>query len=247
MIRHLALAGALVFAPLVAAAIASPAAASPAATASTCTVSDGTIGWGLKESFRSYISGSIANGKWTVADGATYSTPDFGFTGGAGTLDAGSGTIAFPGSIEFTGHGGILDTTVANPQLRFDRPGTATLLLDVTGTTQQGDPVDAKAVEFATIKTDAAVIDGGRYRLDAAATTLTAAGAAAFGTYTAGTALDPITVDFAASPECAPQRSAGPTIVLVVVGAGIALLVGLLVLGAVITVVLLVRRSRRQR
>jgi hypothetical protein len=233
MIRLLALAGALLFAGL------------PTATPTTCTVDDATITWGFKESFRSYISGTIANGQWTVADGATYTTPDFGFSGGSGTLTAGKGTISFPGSIEFTGHGGILDTTVANPQLRFDGSGTATLLLDVKGTTQQGAPVDEKAVEFATVGLDGGVVEGGSYRVDAAPATLTAAGSAAFGTYTAGTTLDPITVAFAASPECAPQRSFGPTVVLVMVGGGFAVLVGLLVLGAVITVVLLVRRSRR--
>lgn len=237
MIRLMALAGTLLLGALPAAA------AAPA----TCTVSDATITWGFKESFRSYISGAIANGEWTVADGATYATPDFGFPAGSGTLTAGKGTISFPGSIEFTGHGGILDTTVANPELRFDGGATATLLLDVTGTTQEGAPVDKRAVEFATIDLRDVVTADGDYRLDAATTTLTPAGAAAFGTYEAGTQLDPITVDFAAPAECAPGHGSGPALALLVVGVGIAALVGLLVLGAIITVVLLVRRTRRAR
>ena len=50
-------------------------------------------------------------------------------------------TIAFAGAIRFTGHGGILDTTVANPVIKWSG-GTGTLYLDVSGTTQEGDPVD---------------------------------------------------------------------------------------------------------
>src|SRR5690606_23738697 len=42
-----------------------------------CTVTDAELVWGYKESFRSYISGSIAHGEWTVADGAAYETPNF--------------------------------------------------------------------------------------------------------------------------------------------------------------------------
>jgi hypothetical protein len=229
VIRLLALAGALLFTAL------------PTATAAPCTVDDASLTWGFKESFRSYISGTIANGEWTVADGATYTTPDFGFSGGSGTLSQGKGAISFPGSIEFTGHGGILDTTVANPQLRFDGSDTAMLLLDVSGTTQEGAPIDAKGVEFATVDVSGLAVDG----VTEAKTVLTEAGAAAFGTYEAGTALDPVTVEFAAASECMPLRSNGPTVVLVAVGVGFAALVALLVAGAVITVVLLVRRSRR--
>ncbi len=60
----------------------------------------------------------------------------------------GEGQIGFHGSIRFTGHGGVLDTTVANPQLRFLGDGDAVLLLDVVGVTQDGAPIDQKAVEF---------------------------------------------------------------------------------------------------
>jgi hypothetical protein len=215
--------------------------AAPAA----CTVDDATLDWGFKESFRSYISGSIANGEWTVADGATYSTPTFGFTGGSGSLTDGVGTIAFPGSIEFTGHGGALDTTVANPQLRFDGSATAILLLDVAGTTQEGSQVAETAVPFATVDLAGGVADDGHYRLDAAPTELTAEGAAAFGTYAAGDALDPVILDLPVRVPCAPGQDGAEALVLLVVGAGIALLVGLLVVGALVTVVLLVRRTRR--
>jgi len=182
----------------VVAALTSPAAA-------TCEVTDAQLTWGFKESFRSYISSSIANGEWTVSDGATYDTPAFGFAGGTGAVP---GTVAFPGSIEFTGHGGILDTTIANPQLVLDGSSTATLLLDVSGTTQEGQPVDERAVPFATVDVSTGLTD--------APAELTAAGAAAFGTYPAGEELDPLTVTL---PEgCSVGEPGNPGLVVGAVG-----------------------------
>ncbi|MGV8876288.1 MAG: HtaA domain-containing protein, partial [Rhodoglobus sp.] len=63
-----------------------------ATNTATCSVSDAAITWGVKESLRSYISGTIAHGEWTVSDGASYSTPNFGWSDGAGALNAGRGT-----------------------------------------------------------------------------------------------------------------------------------------------------------
>jgi hypothetical protein len=210
------LAALLVFAP-----------AAPAAAAADCDVDNATLTWGFKESFRSYISGTIANGEWTVADGATYETPNFGFDRGTGSYD-GNGSLAFDGSIRFTGHGGILDTTVANPEVRFDG-GTATLYLDVRGTTQQGDAVDEPGVEFASIDLaghlestagDVSIVD--------APATLTDDGAAAFGTYESGEALDPITVSFTTGEDCAaapaPIWLFGVLVILVVAAGTVVLL-----------------------
>jgi hypothetical protein len=171
----------------------------PAPASTDCAVDDATLTWGFKESFRSYISGTIANGEWTVADGATYETPNFGFSGGTGSYD---GTIAFAGSIRFTGHGGILDTTVANPELRFDG-GTAKLYLDVRGTTQEGEQIDERGVEFATIDLSGhRETDKGKVSIVDAPATLTGDGAVAFGTYESGEALDPITVTFTTGANC---------------------------------------------
>ena len=181
------------------------------AAAADCSVTDATMTWGFKESFRSYISGTIANGEWTVADGTTYETPTFDWVGGTGTISDGRGQIAFAGSIEFTGHGGILDTTVANPTLVLDGSSTATLLLDVSGTTQQGAEVDEKAVPFASVDISGAAFGDGTVTIDGAPAVLTNEGAAAFGTYEAGEALDPITAQLSADPACtiAPVRGPG--------------------------------------
>ena len=204
--------------------------AAPAAAATDCAVDDATLIWGFKESFRSYISGTIANGEWTVADGATYQTPDFGYDHGSGSYDHGSGSVAFEGAIRFTGHGGILDTTVANPTIRFDG-GTATLYLDVRGTTQEGAIVDERGVAFATMDLADHVSDsrsGDIFFQDVPAT-LTAAGATAFGTYESGEALDPVTVTFTTDESCtgppAPVWLFGVLAITVVLGVVLVILV----------------------
>src|SRR5690606_13834026 len=64
---------------------------------STCQVTGGELTWGVKEAFRSYISGAIANGEWTVSDGAGYETPSFSFSEPTGEIDAetGEGSVTF--------------------------------------------------------------------------------------------------------------------------------------------------------
>jgi hypothetical protein len=169
-----------------------------------CAVESAELDWGLKESFRAYIDGSIANGEWTTADGATYETPLFSWAGKGGfDADTGDADLAFAGSVRFTGHGGVLDTTIANPRVVIDGD-RAVLLLDVTGTTQDGQPVSALGVEFVELDLAAAEAGGGGDLVSFAGipTTLTAAGAAAFGTYDAGTGFDPVDVRIKLDPAC---------------------------------------------
>ena len=172
-----------------------------------CAVTDGTLTWGFKESFRSYISGSIANGEWTVANSATYETPNFGFSDGIGTYDADakSGLVSFTGSITFTGHGDILNTTVADPEIRFDSDDVAYVLLDVAGTTQDGAAIDEKDVEFVRLDLSTATVTtkDGLVTITGAPAELTAAGAEAFGTYESGEIFDPVTVSFDTGADCA--------------------------------------------
>lgn len=173
--------------------------AAPAvAQAPGCDVASATLDWGFKESFRAYIDGSIANGEWTVADGATYATPTFTFPAASGRVDPRdpNGTIGFTGSVRFTGHGDVLDTTISNPVLVIRPDGTGVLLLDVSGDTMEGDPVSVTESEFLDVDLggqNLTPVDG-VITIDAAPTTLTADGSAAFPNYPAGEAFDPITV-----------------------------------------------------
>jgi hypothetical protein len=219
-------------------------AAPAAAQAPGCDVDAATLTWGFKESFRAYIDGSIANGEWAVADGATYQTPTFGFTADEGRLDPRvlQGSVDFPGSVRFTGHGGILDTTIANPALLFRADGKAFLLLDVRGVTMEGDDVAMASTLFVELDLagqELAPVDG-IVTLDEVPTTLTADGALAFPNYPAGEAFDPVsaTIDVDVGADCDlsglpvggdaydPEPASG--IVPLVVGGGvIALLVGI--------------------
>lgn len=239
MIRPLAVAAFAV------ALLAAPAAASAAPEqAPGCEVGSATLEWGFKESFRAYIDGSIANGEWTVADGATYDTPTFGWRSGVGTIDeALVGEIAFTGSVRFTGHQGVLDTTIADPVIRFEGPDRATLVIDVSGPTMDGTVIDAADVPFAAIDLSGAGVvtrrEGVLY-VEAASTSLTAAGTQAFPDYAEGEAFDPVTIVVPVGDDCAVATGViGDDTPLVVL---VAALGGLLV---VIAVVLLVLRLRR--
>ena len=231
----------------------------PAVTtaAGSCTISDATLTWGFKESFRAYITSTIANGEWTVADGASYETPEFSWSG-AGSLDpeTETGDLAFDGSVRFTGHGGALDTTIANPRVVLSADG-AVLLLDVSGTTQDGSAVDSRSVEFATLDLSAVAPEeaDGTLVWSAVPAVLTEAGAAAFGTYEAGEALDPVTLVIALPSECgavAVDETPGPEVTTAVDGQSDApdltwlwwLIGGLVVLAIVIAIIVTVLRRR---
>jgi len=234
---------------LAALALGAPAAHAVAPDPAACDVADARLDWGFKESFRAYIDGSIANGEWTVAEGATYETPLFSWHDGVGQVGENHlrGDIAFPGSVRFTGHGGILDTTIANPVVSFDASGHATLLLDVSGPTMEGDPFSAVAVPFADLDlTPLGVLTrvGDVILVEGAAATLTADGAEAFPNYPAGSELDPVTLEFTVAASCEATVGEGvigdatPFVILV------AVLAGLLVAVAIVLVVLAVRRRR---
>ena len=166
-----------------------------ASSVDECAVQDARLEWGFKESFRAYVSGSIANGEWQEADGATYATPSFTFGEGSGAVAAGSATaeLLFAGSIRFTGHGDILDTTVSEPRVTLADAASGLLVLDVVGTTQEGAEVAAQGVEFAALDLTAATrsVADGVLTIDGIAAALTEEGAAAFGTYPAAEPLDP--------------------------------------------------------
>ena len=216
---------------LVAAALVASFGVAPAVVPISCDVDDATLTWGFKESFRSYISGTIANGEWTVSDGATYETPNFGFTNGTGSYGDAGNRVSFEGAIRFTGHGGILDTTVSDPRIEWSG-ANGTLYLSVTGTTQEGVPIDEFGVPFATL-----VLPTDPPTFDEVTVTLTDEGAAAFGTYEAGEAFDPLTLELNLAGDCALTRAEGPPIGWIAGGAAV-------VVAAVVTGFIIVRRRR---
>jgi hypothetical protein len=157
----------------------------------------GGADWGLKESFRNYIEGSIAHGTITVADGASRN-PDgsFHFPLASGSYDPTTkSTFArFGGSVHFSGHDGQLELDVSDVAVEIT-PSGATAFADVTSKSlSDGKSVDFPNVELAAL--DLAGVDP----VDNAGTTewstipaqLTEAGAPAFsGFYSPGQELDP--------------------------------------------------------
>jgi len=136
----------------------------------------------------------------------------FSWATGTGAVDPEAlvGTVMFGGSVRFTGHGGALDTTLANARIEF-AGDVGYLVFDVTGTTQAGEAVAQHDVRFAQFALTPSVRDAAGITLTDAATTLTPAGAAAFGTYSAGEQLDPVSASIALPSGCAAaaQSSSG--------------------------------------
>ncbi|MFE5240055.1 MULTISPECIES: HtaA domain-containing protein [unclassified Streptomyces] len=151
---------------------------------------DAVVDWGVRRTFREYVTGSIGRGKWTLSGGAQDGGALFRFPQGKGTYDAGKKKLdaSFAGSVRFTGADG-LDLELAGFAARV-ASGKGTLLADVTsgGTTDEGVPLVTFAAKDFTPEDGLAV-------LTEAPATLTADGAKAFGSlYKAGTAMDPVSL-----------------------------------------------------
>lgn len=199
---------------------AAPAGASIPATAATgdCSVAGGSLTWGFKESFRSYVSGTIARGSWQPSGGATYETPLFSWPAAAGSVDpaTGHGTVSFEGAVTFTGHDGLLETTIADPTLVLDEGGVR-LLLDVTGVTMEdamaggGQPETVEQVPFVVLDVAAAPVevDGTGLRATDAPSAITDEGFGTFPNYEPGTPFD--AVSFAVDLSCATEPTPAPT------------------------------------
>jgi hypothetical protein len=173
----------------------------------SCTATDGAFAWGFKESFRAYISGSIANGEWSTEGGIGYATPDFSSDALSGevSLDTMTGELSVDGAMRFVGHDGILDTTIADPQLRFEGFDRLTMVVDVTGTTQ--DFVEVSALDVPFVTADLATADwrimGEQLVIAQIPLALTVEGAEAFGTYPEGEPFDALTLELDTGADCA--------------------------------------------
>ena len=90
----------------------------------------GSLKWGISAPFAAYVTGSIAKGSIAVSNGATRAGGAFQFGQAAGSSynpDSGVGTVGYTGTVRYVGHGGLLDVSFANPELRITSPGAAAL------------------------------------------------------------------------------------------------------------------------
>jgi hypothetical protein len=151
----------------------------------------------VKQSFRNYING-FAQGTVAFAGGAGLVDGIYGFPVASNNLDTADVSVVFAGAINFNGHKGALDLTLANPKVEFSTATTGTLYLDARVNAYNSNPaVDEKNVEFATFSyTKTGTGEDAVYA--ATDVKLTADGAKAFaGFYGEGEALD----DFVLSSE----------------------------------------------
>ena len=94
---------------------------------------------GVRDSFRSYITGPVAKGSWELSD-VGYEGGQFLFTGNSGAVDPAqkSGSVLFPGLLRFTGHGGVLDMRFSNLEIQFEG-NSGTLIVDASSNSTEGD------------------------------------------------------------------------------------------------------------
>ncbi|TDC45726.1 hypothetical protein E1212_28445, partial [Jiangella ureilytica] len=178
--------------------------AAPVALAEPTDTTGGTLDWGVKASFRTYITGPIAHGSIEVRDPATRNADGtFRFADGAGTADPDAGTaeLAFAGEVYFAGHdmgaGPLLELTVTDPRVTVTSATDGVLVADVVSKSlDSGELVTYDDVELADLDLTGhpLTFDGGTVSATGVPATLTAAGVPAFANfYAAGTALDPLT------------------------------------------------------
>ena len=179
--------------------------------ASDGTIKSANLGWGVRDSFRNYVRGGIANGSWEL-NGTSYSSDAFNWSNGTGTFKNGKGSISFSGSVRFTGHHGILDTTIANPRLEIN--GNSGILY---ATMTSNDP-SGKATnygEVALLKVDLSGLQSSAdaVSVNGAATTLTAEGAKAFaGFYEAGKDMAPLSFSAAINGAKTTTKTVSETV-----------------------------------
>ncbi|MFE5562321.1 HtaA domain-containing protein [Streptomyces sp. NPDC056544] len=167
--------------------------AQPSATAQTPQPAgafvDAAVDWGVRRTFREYVTGSIGQGKWVLAEGAQDGGALFRFSQGKGSFDGEKGTLdaAFAGTVQFTG--AHLDLTLGKMSVKMEN-GKGVLSADVTagGATKNAVPLvefDAKGLKT----------EGKLATLTEAPATLTEGGSQAFNSmYKAGTEMDPVSL-----------------------------------------------------
>ncbi|WP_151482738.1 HtaA domain-containing protein [Streptomyces albicerus] len=178
-------------------------------------IEDGAVDWGVRRTFREYVTGTIAQGEWKLSGGAQDGGALFRFPEGSGTYDDEKRTLdaSFAGAVRFTGKQG-LDLKLGAVRAKVADGGKGTLYADVTsaGGTEKKVPL----VTF--IARDLKPQDG-LARVTEAPTKLTADGAKAFGgMYKAGTEMDPVSLAVAltdsaelpALPDLGSAESATP-------------------------------------
>ena len=179
--------------------------------ASDGTIKSANLGWGVRDSFRNYVRGGIANGSWEL-NGTSYSSDAFNWSNGTGTFKGGKGSISFSGSVRFTGHHGILDTTIANPRLEING-NSGTLYATINSNDPSGKATNYGEVALLKVDLSGLQSSSDAVSVNGAATTLTAEGAKAFaGFYDAGKDMAPLSFSAAINGAKTTTKTVSETV-----------------------------------
>lgn len=179
--------------------------------ASDGTIKSANLGWGVRDSFRNYVRGGIANGSWEL-NGTSYSSDAFNWSNGTGTFKDGKGSISFSGSVRFTGHHGILDTTIANPRLEING-NSGTLYATMNSNDPSGKATNYGEVALLKVDLSGLQSSSDAVSVNGAATTLTAEGAKAFaGFYDAGKDMAPLSFSAAITGAKTTTKTVSETV-----------------------------------
>lgn len=180
-------------------------------SASDGTIKSANLGWGVRDSFRNYVRGGIANGSWEL-NGTSYSSDAFNWSNGTGTFKNGKGSISFSGSVRFTGHHGILDTTIANPRLEING-NSGTLYATMNSNDPSGKATNYGEVALLKVDLSGLQSSADAVSVNGAATTLTAEGAKAFaGFYDAGKDMAPLSFSAAINGAKTTTKTVSETV-----------------------------------
>lgn len=160
-------------------------------------IEDAAVDWGVRRTFREYVTGSLAKGKWKLSGGAQDGGALFRFPQGKGDYDAkASGDPSldadFAGTVHFTGK--ELDLSLSHVSVTVE-DGKGTLSADVAdGEKGSGTEKDQALITFEAKKSQLKP-DDGLITLTEVPAVLTKAGAEAFGgMYAKGTRMDPLSL-----------------------------------------------------
>ncbi|MEV7283648.1 HtaA domain-containing protein [Streptomyces sp. NPDC093252] len=154
---------------------------------------DGAVDWGVRRTFREYVTGDIAQGEWTLSSGAQDGGALFRFPGGEGTYNDGRLKAEFTGEVRFTGEHG-LDLRLSGVRVTVAADGEGTLHARVNGA--------AEDVSLVTFTAKDLKPKDGLVTVTEAPAKLTASGAEAFdGMYRKGTGMDPVSLAVALTED----------------------------------------------
>ena len=198
-----------------------------------------SMNWNFKSSFVNYV-GNLGDGK--ISTSGVSQGGGFNWSGGSGKYnpETNKGLVQFPGTVQFSGHGGIMNSKFSNMRVQFLGANSAALIANVVANDMNGASTTMNGVQIGSISLAGnKSASGNTMTWSNAPVTLTAAGAKAFGGfYQAGERLDPITIkaSLGGSTNCDAGTGtlsatgldeqavgvAGVAVALLVAGAGIA-------------------------